>query len=152
MTPTCELVKLWFTPARALRFWRKVDKRDDGCWIWTGSLTDTGHGRYDFAGESVRVHRLTWVMARQQDIPDWMKIRHLMCDTKPCCNPAHLVGGTQGENVHDIWLVHKPYDEAMEQEAIATYLERPYIGYFNEGDCCLRIVYANSYPSPVTES
>jgi hypothetical protein len=128
MTPTFEMLKLWFTPVRETRFWRKVDKRSDGCWLWTGSLTDSGHGRYDFDGETVRVHRLTWILARQRDIPDWMVIRHFMCHNERCCNPAHLVGGTQGENVRDIWLVHKPYDDFMEQEAIAAYMECPYIG------------------------
>src|ERR1700686_5247571 len=104
MTPTYEQVKLWFNPVRLMRFWAKVNKRPDGCWIWTGALTDTGHGRHDFDGDTVRVHRLTWVMERQRDIPEMLGdkpfvVRHLMCDNEPCCNPAHLVGGTQGENV-----------------------------------------------------
>ncbi len=132
MTPTYEEVKLWLTPERDTRFWRKVDKRPDGCWVWKGSLTDSGHGQCNFDGGSVRVHRLTWILARERDIPDWLVVRHLMCDRKPCCNPAHLVGGTQGENVQDIWLVHKPYDESKEQEARAEYLNHPFIGYFSE--------------------
>jgi len=131
MTPTYEHCKLWFNPVRLLKFWRKVDKRADGCWIWTGSLTDSGHGRYDFDGDSVRVHRLTWVMARERDIPDDMVIRHLMCENKPCCNPSHLVGGSYGENNQDR-VLHATYDEATELEARAEYREHPYIGYFSE--------------------
>jgi hypothetical protein len=132
MTPTYEQAKLWFNPLRAARFWGRVDKREDGCWIWTGALTDSGHGRYDFDGDIVRVHRITWMLARQRDIPDALVIRHLLCDNKPCCNPAHLVGGTQGENVMDMWLIHKPYDEAMEREAIGAYLLQPFTGHFSE--------------------
>ena len=56
MTPTYELAKMWFTPIRESRFWGKVDKRPNGCWLWTGSLTDSGHGRYDFDGDTVRMH------------------------------------------------------------------------------------------------
>jgi hypothetical protein len=111
-----------------------VNKRADGCWIWAGGITDTGHGRYDFDGEVVRVHRLTWLLARQTDIQDALVIRHLMCDHKRCCNPAHLVGGTQRENVEDIWLVHKPYDVAKEQDATAEYMKHPFIGYFSESN------------------
>lgn len=133
MTPTYEETKLWFTPARAARFWRKVNKQANGCWVWTGALTDTGHGRYDFNGNTVRVHRLMWVMARQRDLPDELVIRHLMCDHTPaCCNPAHLVGGTPRENVLDMWQLHRPFDEAQEQEAIAKYMKHPFVGYFNE--------------------
>ena len=140
MTPTYEYLKLWFTPAREARFWRKVDKRADGCWVWTGSLTESGHGRYDIDGAVTRVHRLTWILARERDIPEmviWkgelkpLVIRHLMCDNEACCNPAHLVGGAQGENVADIWLLHKRFDEAMEQEAIAAYQVTPFVGYFS---------------------
>ena len=58
VTPTYEQTKLWFNPVRLMRFWAKVNKRADGCWIWTGALTDTGHGRYNFDGDTVRVHRL----------------------------------------------------------------------------------------------
>jgi hypothetical protein len=132
MTPTYEQAKQWFTPLRELRFWRKVDKTPEGCWLWRGALTDTGHGACDFDGDSVRVHRLTWILARQRDIPEGLVIRHLMCDNKPCCNPAHVVGGTQGENVNDIWLIHRPYDVAKEQEVIAEYLKHPYVGYFSD--------------------
>lgn len=149
MTPCYEHVKLWFTPLRLERFWSKVDKRPDGCWFWTGSLTDTGHGRYDFDGETVRVHRLTWIMARERDLPEFLThndrglplpepvplvIRHFMCDNKPCCNAAHLIGGSQGENVMDIRMVHKLYDAAIEQEARASYRENPYTGHFSEAD------------------
>ncbi len=133
MTPTYEQAREWFTPLRLLRFERKIEKCADGCWLWRGALTETGHGQYDFGGGVTRVHRLTWILARQRDIPDGMVIRHLMCDNKPCCNPAHLVGGTQGENVRDIWLVHRPYDVDKEQREIAEYLKNPYVGYFHDG-------------------
>jgi hypothetical protein len=133
MTPTYEQVKLWFTPERAAKFWSLVNiLHPRGCWIWTGALTDTGHGQTWMQGGTVRVHRLTWILARQADIPDWMVIRHFMCNQRTCCNPAHLVGGTQGENVQDIWYVHKAYDLAQEMEARSEYRQHPYVGYFSD--------------------
>ncbi len=143
MTPTYEHARVWFTPLREMRFWRRVDKRQDGCWIWTGALTDSGHGRYDFDGEVVRVHRLTWVLARQSDLSDDLVIRHFMCDNRPCCNPSHLVGGSQGENVRDLWLIHKPYADWKEQEARAEYLKHPFVGGLSDG--------WNNFPTPVSE-
>ena len=140
---------MWFTPARAARFWSKVDKRADGCWLWTGTLSDTGHGIVYFEGHLVRFHRLTWMLARERDIPEFLThndhglpytepqplvIRHFGCDNKPCGNPAHLVGGTRGENVYDtIWL-HRVYREDQERLARAAYRERPFAGYF-VGEC-----------------
>lgn len=132
VTPCFEEVNFWFTPERLANFWAKVEKRSDGCWKWLGALTDTGHGQYRMLGGTVRVHRLTWIMARQRDIESWMKIRHLMCDHKWCINPGHLVGGTQGENNSDRTLIHAAYDWDQEQRARAEYLKHPYIGYFQD--------------------
>jgi len=133
MTPTFEMLKLWFTPEREARFWRMVDKRSDGCWLWTGALTDTGHGQCKVLGGIVRVHRLTWILARQADIPDDLVIRHLMCNNRRCCNPAHLVGGTQGENVADIKLIHEAYQRDIERRARLEYLTHPFVGHFHDG-------------------
>jgi len=139
MTPTYEYLKLWFTPVRLVRFWSKVNKRPDGCWEWTGAQTEDGHGRYDIDGAVTRVHRVTWILARERDIPEMVMwkgelkpfvVRHCLCDNALCCNPAHLVGGSQGENVYDMWFLHKPYDVAMEGEAIARYKRAPYVGHF----------------------
>jgi hypothetical protein len=73
-----------------------------------------------------------WILERQRDIPSWMKIRHLMCNNKWCCNPAHVVGGTHRENNEDEVFVHSAYDWDAEQQARTEYLKHPYIGYFND--------------------
>lgn len=131
MTPTYEEAVLWLTDDRAERFWRMVQPQLDGCWLWKGALTDTGHGQYRMYDGVVRVHRLTWILARQRDIPADLVIRHFLCDNKPCCNPGHLVGGSQGENVRDIWLIHKAYRDDLEHRTRLEYLKNPYVGYFD---------------------
>jgi hypothetical protein len=142
VTPTYEQAKLWFTPAREMRFWRKVEKTAEGCWLWCGALTESGHGQLDFNGHIVRVHRLTWLLARKLDIPEFIPdrdgeyvpfvVRHLMCDQKQCCNPAHLAGGSQGENVEDTWKIHLAYKQETERQARERYSKHPYIGYFSD--------------------
>jgi hypothetical protein len=58
-----------------------------------------------------------------------------MCNTEKCCNPAHLVGGTQTENIEDIFL-HSVYDLAKEELARVEYSQHPYMGFFSEKAIC----------------
>ena len=142
MTPTYEQFKEWFTPAREARFWRKIEKMPDGCWLWRKSCADGGHGQVFCCGFNVRVHRITWMIARQRSIPEFIPdsrgeyqpfvIRHLMCDRPNCCNPAHLVGGTPAENVEDTWKIHLAYKLDNERRAREEYSKHPYIGYFSD--------------------
>ena len=142
MTPTYEQAKQWFTPARQAKFWRKIEKTADGCWLWRGAKKESGHGQIDFNGHNIRVHRLTWLLAREKDIPEFIcdsngeykpfVVRHLMCDHKNCCNPAHLAGGTQTENLEDNLMIHLAYKLDVERRAREKYSEHPYIGYFSD--------------------
>jgi hypothetical protein len=141
MTPTYEQAKLWFTPAREAKFWRRIEKTADGCWLWQGATKESGHGQIDFDGKNIRVHRLMWLLARQQDLPEYILsdsgefkpfvVRHLMCCNTHCCNPAHLVGGTQTENVEDTWMIHLTHKMDKERMAREEYRKHPYIAYFS---------------------
>lgn len=44
-------------------------------------------------------HQVAWLIAGR-DLPEDLVIRHT-CDTAACCNPKHLVLGTQLENMRD---------------------------------------------------
>lgn len=96
------------------RFWQRVDKNGPaGCWLWTGTLSG-GYGviagkifgkRHVPVGENMLAHRAAWVMAHG-DIPkstDYHgRVVMHTCDNPRCVNPAHLVLGTQKQNVHDM--------------------------------------------------
>jgi HNH endonuclease len=87
-------------PADAARFATYVDPETH---LWQGYTDTDGYGIFtvtmpDGRRKKLRAHRVAWTLTHQQ-VPTGI-IRHL-CDTPGCCNPAHLVDGTQAENVAD---------------------------------------------------
>jgi hypothetical protein len=65
-----------------------------GCWI----VPSIQYPRY--AGQALYhlVHELY-----KGPVPDDLMVRHVPCETKQCCNPDHLILGTQSENAADTW-------------------------------------------------
>lgn len=85
------------------RFHKHVSPRDDnGCMKWTGNTAVSGYGfiRSDKRGRPLLAHRVAYEMAKGP-IPEGMLIRHT-CDTPSCVNPAHLIVGTDADNVRDM--------------------------------------------------
>lgn len=83
-------------------FWDRVDIRGaDDCWPWTGYRQNRrrGYGAIGWQGRYVRSHRLAYELAKGP-IPDGLVVRH-SCDNEACCNPAHLLVGTQKDNMRD---------------------------------------------------
>ncbi len=72
-----------------------------GCWIWTGATRGNNHyGAIKISQtKSVLCHRLSYEMYKEC-IPDKLKVLHT-CDNPLCCNPNHLVVGTQLDNIQD---------------------------------------------------
>jgi hypothetical protein len=84
------------------RFWEKVDiKGPDDCWPWlAGSEKPSGYGHFWFEKRTIQAHRMSYALSNDVDIYSLDVVRHT-CDNGPCCNPAHLVHGTQGDNMRD---------------------------------------------------
>jgi hypothetical protein len=77
------------------RLLRKIEKQENGCWIWQGN-TNNGYGCIEVAGHRRAVHRVAyelWI----EPIPEGLQIQHL-CNDRLCINPVHLVVGTASEN------------------------------------------------------
>lgn len=85
------------------RFWAKVERRGDNeCWLWTAKARQKfGYGvltvKYPFTCTS---HRIAFALANG-GIEQGAVIRH-SCDNPGCCNPRHLLSGTQRDNHRDM--------------------------------------------------
>lgn len=80
---------------------------DGDCLVFTGTRNKAGYGFIDVTYDCKRIrypiltHRLAWVLAHGQEIPDDRIICH-RCNNPPCCNPEHLYLGTHQDNADDM--------------------------------------------------
>lgn len=82
-------------------FWSKVDiKKDHECWNWKHYLNSDGYGQFWTGNTFVPPHRYVWELTRKCKVPEGKIIMHL-CDNRACCNPNHLICGTQLDNMQD---------------------------------------------------
>jgi HNH endonuclease/Helix-turn-helix domain of resolvase len=84
------------------RFLSKVEKQQNGCWIWIGSyFSGKTRGQFWFLGTNWQAARAAWVLFRG-DIPDGKMICHKReCSDERCVNPDHLYPGDQSSNMAD---------------------------------------------------
>lgn len=84
------------------RFWSHV-QRGESCWEWRGDQNQHGHGKFAtwVGGKRRRMyaHRLSFILSGRP-LADDEVVRHA-CDNPPCVNPAHLLKGTQRDNILD---------------------------------------------------
>lgn len=117
------------------RFWSRIDRSDgpDACWEWRGRLDAKGYGcayvgtRYPNGGTCFeRAHRVVYRLTKGE-VPAGLVVRH-SCDNPPCCNPAHLLLGTQGDNTRDAAVQGKyrrsPSTSPWVREPFASLLRR----------------------------
>lgn len=75
----------------------------DACWPWTRSTNrrDAGYGRFTKNGVDILAHRAAWELANGEKLGADDRVLH-DCDNPVCCNPKHLLRGTQKDNVADM--------------------------------------------------
>lgn len=72
------------------------------CWEWQGvrkKPPGLPYGRISVCNKLESVHRVMYELTFGV-VPDGLNVLH-KCDNPPCCNPDHLVTGTQAENCDD---------------------------------------------------
>lgn len=76
-----------------------IDKKENGCWIFTGAKDKLGYGRMSINKKTVLSHRLAWLI-KYGEYPDECLCHK--CDTPSCVNPDHLFVGTRLDNNLDM--------------------------------------------------
>ena len=101
----------------------------DGCWRWTGSITNTGYGQVYAHGAQHLVHRYTY-STLIGPIPEGMSLDHL-CRVRACCNPDHLEPVTHAENMRRMWA-HRRRRDMINRRSVGL---KPYTRLIDTGDC-----------------
>ena len=75
----------------------------DDCIEFQGCKSTAGYGIKCIDSKKFKAHRIAYCKAKNIDIKDidGLVVMHV-CDNPPCVNPAHLVLGTQKENIDDM--------------------------------------------------
>jgi|SRR5882724_4565826 len=84
-----------------VRFWRKVDKQENGCWIWTGSRSRKLKKPYGMFRVNNILTRRAHVLSYELyygPVSEGKEVDHI-CRNTMCINPEHLEAVTHGENV-----------------------------------------------------
>ena len=82
------------------RFWSKVAKQEDGCWLWTADKSH-GYGRFRAWGKRCQAHRFSYEVHRgpiPPYTPTGYQLDHIKCNNRACVNPEHMRLVPQREN------------------------------------------------------
>lgn len=92
------------------RFWRRVAvKGPDKCWPWLlmNGTPDSTYGSFHFRGRRWPSHRFAYfawngeIPAAAEDYSSHGTVVRHRCDNPACCNPDHLIPGSQADNIRD---------------------------------------------------
>jgi HNH endonuclease len=108
------------------------DGNHEACWPWTGKLGTDGRPYITIGGVKLLAYRVVYTLVYGPIAPGNV-IRHKVCDNEACCNPWHLLEGTQSDNEldkyeHERWGfphaviddIRRMHAKGLSQKVIAT--------------------------------
>jgi hypothetical protein len=84
-------------PTTLERFWTKIRRDENGCWLWQAGLAHNGYGHLKVGRRTVKAHRFAYELL-VGPVLEHLELDHL-CRVRSCVNPAHLEPVTHAENV-----------------------------------------------------
>ena len=84
---------------------KNTSVNDSGCWVWQKSCNSAGYGQLTENKRYWLAHRYSY-FCTHPETEETCVIRH-MCHNTKCCNPLHLVSGSQRDNYYDSYDNHK---------------------------------------------
>lgn len=82
-----------------LELQRHIKVISSGCWLWQVNINRNGYGRCYVKGKRNMAHIFIYKLLKGSYQED-LKLDHVYCDHRNCCNPTHLSPVTQKINVH----------------------------------------------------
>jgi hypothetical protein len=89
-------------------FWAKVQKLQNGCWLWLGSCNK----RYGYFKTRIQAHRYAYELMIGP-VPDGLELDHL-CRNRYCVNPSHLEAVSHRTNVLRGSVPKLTYNQAVQ--------------------------------------
>ena len=80
------------------RLLQRIEKQDDGCWRFTGTIGHDGYGRLTYHGKLQVAHRVSYRLFTGTNPKGALLHR---CGNHTCVNPEHLYVGTAWDNYMD---------------------------------------------------
>lgn len=120
------------------KFWARVEKKEDGCWNWIGSVsTDAGYAQMLWEGSPRPAHRIAWQLLKGEMPSGKMLVNQ--CGTRTCVNPEH-------------WEAHA-LDEKKERDCLTPgcpnlSIKKMVDGYCEKCEAKRRREYRKSRPNP----
>lgn len=71
----------------------------NGCWLYTKNINGMGYGRVNIGKKRIVAHKFIYKFLNG-NYDDKLKLDHVYCKHRNCCNPAHVEPVTQKQNVH----------------------------------------------------
>ena len=89
-------------PNTVFTFLKQIDPSGglETCWPWLGFKNPKGYGQSSLNNKTMLAHRWSYQYYYGNVIANDLHVCHL-CDNPSCCNPLHLVLGTNQDNVND---------------------------------------------------